>query len=88
LKTPREFAAPGDDDLSGGGHRPAARRRCHGHRVAGAKPLALVVVGGMTLAPVLILLVLPVLIGRYSKHVPNKYAVAHGRMNVTTRPRT
>ena len=32
------------------------------------KPLALVVVGGMTLAPVLILLVLPVLIARYSRH--------------------
>ena len=32
------------------------------------KPLALVVVGGMTLAPVLILLVLPVLIVRYSHH--------------------
>jgi cobalt-zinc-cadmium resistance protein CzcA len=36
-------------------------------------------VGGMTLAPVMILLVLPLLIGRYSKHVPNKYAVAHGK---------
>jgi cobalt-zinc-cadmium resistance protein CzcA len=33
------------------------------------KPLALVVVGGMTLAPVLILLVLPVLIARFSRHV-------------------
>ena len=43
------------------------------------KPLALVVVGGMTLAPVLILLVLPLLIGRYSAHVPNKFAVAHGK---------
>jgi cobalt-zinc-cadmium resistance protein CzcA len=32
------------------------------------KPLALVVVGGMTLAPVLILLVLPVLITRFSRH--------------------
>ncbi|MFW2852100.1 efflux RND transporter permease subunit [Sphingomonas sp. TX0543] len=32
------------------------------------KPLALVVVGGMTLAPVLILLVLPVLIMRFSRH--------------------
>jgi cobalt-zinc-cadmium resistance protein CzcA len=32
------------------------------------KPLALVVVGGMTLAPVLILLVLPVLILRFSHH--------------------
>ena len=41
------------------------------------KPLALVVVGGMTLAPVLILLVLPLLIGRYSIHVPNKFAAAH-----------
>jgi cobalt-zinc-cadmium resistance protein CzcA len=34
------------------------------------KPLALVVVGGMTLAPVLILLVLPVLISRYSTRLP------------------
>ena len=32
------------------------------------KPLALVVVGGMTLAPILILLVLPVLIVRFSHH--------------------
>jgi cobalt-zinc-cadmium resistance protein CzcA len=32
------------------------------------KPLALVVVGGMTLAPILILLVLPVLILRFSEH--------------------
>jgi cobalt-zinc-cadmium resistance protein CzcA len=32
------------------------------------KPLALVVVGGMTLAPVLILLVLPALITRFSRH--------------------
>ncbi len=43
------------------------------------KPLALVVVGGMTLAPVLILLVLPLLIGRFSIHVPNRYAVAHDK---------
>ena len=34
------------------------------------KPLALVVVGGMTLAPVLILLVLPVLISRFSTRLP------------------
>uniref|UniRef100_UPI0038BDC839 efflux RND transporter permease subunit n=1 Tax=Novosphingobium sp. TaxID=1874826 RepID=UPI0038BDC839 len=33
------------------------------------KPLALVVVGGMTLAPVLILLVLPLLINRFSGRV-------------------
>lgn len=32
------------------------------------KPLALVVVGGMTLAPALILMVLPVLIRRFSRH--------------------
>jgi cobalt-zinc-cadmium resistance protein CzcA len=32
------------------------------------KPLALVVVGGMTVAPILILLVLPVLIMRFSRH--------------------
>jgi hypothetical protein len=40
------------------------------------KPLALVVVGGMTLAPVLILLVLPLLINRFSSRVagPRKRA--------------
>ncbi|WP_298672654.1 CusA/CzcA family heavy metal efflux RND transporter [uncultured Sphingomonas sp.] len=32
------------------------------------KPLALVVVGGMTLAPILIMMVLPVLIARFSRH--------------------
>ena len=42
------------------------------------KPLALVVVGGMTLAPVLILLVLPVLIGRFSRHVGPHDRGAHG----------
>jgi cobalt-zinc-cadmium resistance protein CzcA len=34
------------------------------------KPLALVVVGGIILAPALIMLVLPVLIARFSKHQP------------------
>ena len=34
------------------------------------KPLALVVVGGMLLAPALILLVLPVLINRFSLRQP------------------
>jgi heavy metal efflux system protein len=34
------------------------------------KPLALVVVGGMLLAPALILLVLPVLIDRFSQRQP------------------
>ncbi|MEO9130377.1 MAG: efflux RND transporter permease subunit, partial [Sphingomonas sp.] len=43
------------------------------------KPLALVVVGGMTLAPVLILLVLPVLIDRFSKRIPPEDRGAHGR---------
>jgi heavy metal efflux system protein len=43
------------------------------------KPLALVVVGGMTLAPVLILLVLPVLIQRFSRHVGPHDRGAHGR---------
>ncbi len=43
------------------------------------KPLALVVVGGMTLAPILILLVLPVLIARFSKRVPPEDRGAHGR---------
>ena len=43
------------------------------------KPLALVVVGGMALAPLLILLVLPVLIDRFSKRVPPEDRGAHGR---------
>ena len=43
------------------------------------KPLALVVVGGMTLAPILILLVLPVLIERCSRHVCPDDRGAHGR---------
>ena len=43
------------------------------------KPLALVVVGGMTLAPILILLVLPVLIDRFSKRVSPHDRGAHGR---------
>ena len=43
------------------------------------KPLALVVVGGMTLAPVLILLLLPVLIARFSHRVPPVDRGAHGR---------
>jgi cobalt-zinc-cadmium resistance protein CzcA len=43
------------------------------------KPLALVVVGGMTLAPILILLVLPVLIDRFSKRVAPHDRGAHGR---------
>ena len=43
------------------------------------KPLALVVVGGMTLAPLLILLVLPALIDRFSRHVGPHDRGAHGR---------
>jgi cobalt-zinc-cadmium resistance protein CzcA len=43
------------------------------------KPLALVVVGGMTLAPLLILLVLPTLIIRFSRHVGPHDRGAHGR---------
>ncbi|MCU6454581.1 CusA/CzcA family heavy metal efflux RND transporter [Sphingomonas sp. A2-49] len=43
------------------------------------KPLALVVVGGMALAPLLILLVLPVLIDRFSRRVPPEDRGAHGR---------
>ena len=49
------------------------------------KPLALVVVGGMTLAPLLILLVLPVLIDRFSRHAGPHDRGAHGR-NVGHRP--
>jgi len=43
------------------------------------KPLALVVVGGMTVAPLLILLVLPALIERFSRHVGLHDRGAHGR---------
>jgi cobalt-zinc-cadmium resistance protein CzcA len=43
------------------------------------KPLALVVVGGMTLAPMLILLVLPVLIEQFSRQVARADRGAHGR---------
>lgn len=43
------------------------------------KPLALVVVGGMTLAPVLILLVLPALVERFSLHLPREDRGPHGR---------
>lgn len=43
------------------------------------KPLALVVVGGMTLAPVLILLVLPALVDRFSRHVSREDRGPHGR---------
>ena len=43
------------------------------------KPLALVVVGGMSLAPMLILLVLPVLIERFSRQVARSDRGAHGR---------
>ncbi len=42
------------------------------------KPLALVVVGGMALAPVLILLVMPVLIDRFSRHVSPEERGPHG----------
>jgi len=42
------------------------------------KPLALVVVGGMSLAPLLILLVLPVLIERFSTQVSRDDRGAHG----------
>ena len=43
------------------------------------KPLALVVLGGMSLAPILILLVLPVLIARFSRHVCPEDRGAHGQ---------
>jgi cobalt-zinc-cadmium resistance protein CzcA len=43
------------------------------------KPLALVVVGGMSLAPILILLVLPVLIDVFSHRVSPEDRGAHGR---------
>jgi len=43
------------------------------------KPLALVVVGGMSLAPLLILLVLPALVERFSLHLPPEDRGPHGR---------
>lgn len=43
------------------------------------KPLALVVVGGMTLAPLLILLVLPALVERFSLHLPPEDRGPHER---------
>jgi cobalt-zinc-cadmium resistance protein CzcA len=43
------------------------------------KPLALVVVGGMLLAPVLILLVLPPLVQRFSAHLSRVDRGPHGR---------
>jgi cobalt-zinc-cadmium resistance protein CzcA len=43
------------------------------------KPLALVVVGGMTLAPVLILLVLPALVERFSRELPHENGNAKDR---------
>jgi cobalt-zinc-cadmium resistance protein CzcA len=54
--------------VAGVGLLPAALSTGIGAQVQ--KPLALVVVGGMTLAPALILLVLPVLIAGYSRRVP------------------
>jgi cobalt-zinc-cadmium resistance protein CzcA len=56
---------------------PAAMSHGIGSQVQ--KPLALVVVGGMTLAPVLILLILPVLIDRFSRRVAPADRGAHGR---------
>ncbi|WP_404369731.1 efflux RND transporter permease subunit [Sphingomonas sp. MMS24-J45] len=56
---------------------PAAMSNGIGSQVQ--KPLALVVVGGMTLAPLLILLVLPVLIDRFSRRVKPADRGAHGR---------
>jgi cobalt-zinc-cadmium resistance protein CzcA len=43
------------------------------------KPLALVVVGGMMLAPILILLVLPPLVQRFSAHLSRGDRGPHGR---------
>lgn len=56
---------------------PAAMSHGIGSQVQ--KPLALVVVGGMALAPVLILLVLPVVISHFSRHVGPADRGAHGR---------
>jgi cobalt-zinc-cadmium resistance protein CzcA len=56
---------------------PAAMSHGIGSQVQ--KPLALVVVGGMTLAPMLILLVLPVLIDLFSRRVAPGNRGAHGK---------
>ncbi len=56
---------------------PAAMSNGIGSQVQ--KPLALVVVGGMALAPLLILLVLPALVERFSLHLPAEDRGPHGR---------
>lgn len=56
---------------------PAALSQGIGSQVQ--KPLALVVVGGMSLAPLLILLVLPVLVDLFSTRVSREDRGAHGR---------
>src|SRR5712691_506744 len=53
--------------IAGVGLLPAALSTGIGSQVQ--KPLAVVVVGGMMLAPVLILVILPVLIELFSRHV-------------------
>ena len=52
--------------------RAVAGRLFHRHRLPGAEPLALVVVGGMLLARACILLVLPVLIDLFSRRAEAK----------------
>ena len=60
--------------IAGIGLLPAALSAGIGSQVQ--KPLAVVVVGGMMLAPVVILVTLPVLVLLFSRRVPR--TVAHG----------
>ncbi len=60
--------------IAGAGLLPAAISSGIGSQVQ--KPLAIVVVGGMMLAPFVILITLPVLIGLFSRRVPRTSALA------------
>ena len=55
------------DDVRHRGRRPAAGGDVDQHRLAGSKPLAIVVVSGMMSAPILILLVLPALMALFPR---------------------
>ena len=64
----RPADAAGADDLHRRLRRPAARRLFDGDRQPGPAPLAIVVVGGgMLLAPILFLTVLPSILGTFSR---------------------
>jgi heavy metal efflux system protein len=67
--------------IAGVGLLPAAMSTGIGSQVQ--KPLAVVVVGGMTLAPLVILITLPVLIALFSRRI-SRAAVARSRLPATT----